>query len=128
MLGRFRSCHRDNCHRDSCRQAVAARRRNLPAAARSARCQLTGMGMRLSWLTMEVLTKMSAMAAPRERKPPAVPARRQQGAAGGRQLGGGPCIALHYCSGALPASLPCIHAACSPVLMTRSGLRAWIAK
>ena len=33
----------------------------------------TGMGMRRSWLTMAVLTYTSAMAAPRDRNPPAVP-------------------------------------------------------
>lgn len=35
---------------------------------------LTGMGMRRSWLTMPVDTNTSAMAAPRDRNPPAVPA------------------------------------------------------
>jgi hypothetical protein len=45
-----------------------------PAPSAAHGSQHTGMGMRLSWLTMEVETKTSAMDAPRERKPPAVPA------------------------------------------------------
>lgn len=90
--------------------------------------------MRRSWLTIPVLTKMSAMLAPRERKPPAVPA----GTAGVSRLpssckaclGWTPSLTTGttFAQGLEPMASNYKANSRSPVLMTMSGLKTWIAR